>query len=87
MSKEYHYSEIFYSMQGEGHYTGVPTLWLRFFLCNLQCNGFGQLKPTEPSTWQLPYDDLDVTPYKTMEELPVFPYGCDSSYRSEEAHV
>ena len=80
MSKEYLYSEIFYSMQGEGHYTGVPTLWLRFFLCNLQCNGFGQKNPTEPSTWQLPYDELDVTPYNTMEELPVFPYGCDSSY-------
>mgnify|MGYP003346405959 CR=1 FL=1 len=80
MSKEYHYSEIFYSMQGEGHYTGVPTLWLRFFLCNLQCNGFGQKEPTKPETWQLPYDDLDVAPYKTMEELPVFQYGCDSSY-------
>jgi 7-carboxy-7-deazaguanine synthase len=80
MSKEYQYSEIFYSMQGEGHYTGVPTLWLRFFLCNLQCNGFGQKEPTKPETWQLPYDDLDVTPYKTMEELPVFQYGCDSSY-------
>ena len=80
MSKEYLYSEIFYSMQGEGHYTGVPTLWLRFFLCNLQCNGFGQKEPTNPSSWVLPYEDLDVTPYKTMEELPVFPYGCDSSY-------
>ena len=80
MSKEYLYSEIFYSMQGEGHYTGVPTLWLRFFLCNLQCNGFGQVEPTNPSSWVLPYETLDTTPYKTMEELPVFPYGCDSSY-------
>ena len=43
--KEYLYSEIFKSIQGEGTYTGVHTLWLRFFMCNLQCNGFGQLDP------------------------------------------
>ena len=43
--KEYLYSEIFKSIQGEGTYTGVHTLWLRFFMCNLQCNGFGQQDP------------------------------------------
>lgn len=77
---DYHYSEIFYSVQGEGHYTGVPTAWLRFFLCNLQCNGFGQEDPTDESTYKLPYKDIDVSQYNTMEELPVFEYGCDSSY-------
>ena len=30
--RKYYYSEIFYSIQGEGHYTGVPTAWIRFFL-------------------------------------------------------
>ena len=45
--KEYLYSEIFDSIQGEGTYTGVHSLWLRFFLCNLQCNGFGQLDPKD----------------------------------------
>jgi 7-carboxy-7-deazaguanine synthase len=80
MSKEYLYSEIFYSMQGEGHYTGRPTLWLRLFSCNLTCSGFGQTVPSDPSTWVLPYKDIDVSQYKTMEELPVFSYGCDSSY-------
>ena len=49
------YSEIFKSIQGEGHYTGVPTTWLRFFGCNLECNGFGQDDPTDPSTYKLPY--------------------------------
>ena len=49
VERKYHYSEIFHSIQGEGHYTGVPTAWLRFFLCNLQCNGFGQVDPTDPS--------------------------------------
>ena len=42
VEKKYYYSEIFHSIQGEGEYTGVPTAWIRFFLCNLQCNGFGQ---------------------------------------------
>ena len=36
VEKKYYYSEIFHSIQGEGHYTGVPTAWIRFFLCNLQ---------------------------------------------------
>ena len=84
----YHYSETFYSMQGEGHYTGRPTLWLRYFLCNLQCNGFGQLDPKNPETYFLPYQELDVNEkdlmgepkYKVMEDLPVFEHGCDSSY-------
>ena len=67
-------------MQGEGVYTGVPTAWLRFFLCNLQCNGFGQEDPTDESTYKLPYKDVDVSKYNAMEELPVFEYGCDSSY-------
>ena len=54
------YSEIFKSIQGEGHYTGVPTTWLRFFGCNLECNGFGQDDPTDPSTYKLPYKDFDI---------------------------
>jgi len=78
--KEYAYSEIFYSMQGEGRYTGYPTAWLRFFLCNLQCNGFGQEDPTNPETYKLPYQDIIATDYERLEDLPVFEYGCDSSY-------
>lgn len=78
--KEYAYSEIFYSMQGEGHYTGEPTAWLRFFLCNLQCDGFGQKDPTNPDTYKLPYKEIDVDQYDSIEKLPVFEYGCDSSY-------
>lgn len=78
--KEYAYSEIFYSMQGEGKYTGEPTAWLRFFLCNLQCDGFGQKDPTDPSTYKLPYQDINVEDYDKIESLPVFAYGCDSSY-------
>jgi 7-carboxy-7-deazaguanine synthase len=74
------FSEIFYSIQGEGFYCGVPTAWLRFFLCNLQCNGFGQKDPTNESTYVLPYKDFDPQSVNRIEDLPVWQYGCDSSY-------
>lgn len=80
MSKKIAYSEIFHSIQGEGHYTGRPTAWLRFFLCNLQCDGFGQKDPTDPSTYILPYKEIKIEDIKRLEDLPVWKYGCDSSY-------
>ncbi len=79
--KEFNYSEIFgRTFQGEGHYTGVPTAWIRFWGCNFNCNGFGQTDPADPSTYILDYESIDPTQYSSMEELPVFPRGCDSSY-------
>jgi 7-carboxy-7-deazaguanine synthase len=80
IEKKYYYSEIFYSIQGEGHYTGVPTAWLRFFLCNLQCNGFGQINPTDPGTYELPFEEFDTSTINRVEDLPVWDKGCDSSY-------
>jgi len=74
------YSEIFKSIQGEGHYTGVPTVWLRMFGCNLECNGFGQDDPTNPDSYILPYQEIELKDITVPEQLPVFPYGCDSSY-------
>ena len=80
VEKKFYYSEIFHSIQGEGHYTGVPTAWIRFFLCNLQCNGFGQIDPTNPDTYDLPFENFDVSSVKRVEDLPVWDKGCDSSY-------
>jgi len=74
------YSEIFFSFQGEAAYAGTPCVWLRFYGCPLECNGFGQKDPTDPSTYVLPYETVDLSEIKTLEELPVFDYGCDSSY-------
>lgn len=80
MSKKYRYSEIFHSFQGEGFYTGRSTSWLRFFGCQFNCSGFGQKDPLDPKTWILDYENLDVSKYNTLEELPVFERGCDSGY-------
>ncbi len=74
------YSEIFNSIQGEGPHVGVPQIWLRFAGCNLQCDGFGQDDPTDPSTYELPYKEISLDSIKRVEDLPVFEKGCDSSY-------
>lgn len=63
----------------EGCYTGVPTVWFRSWGCNFTCKSFGQSHL--PESQQIdPYSDVDVKKYKSMEELPVFPVGCDSGY-------
>lgn len=74
------YSEMFWSFQGEAELAGTPSVWLRFFGCNLECNGFGQDHPTEPDTWELPYKDFDLIAVDRLENLPVWNKGCDSSY-------
>lgn len=78
--KTYRLSEMFYSFQGEALHAGKPSVWVRWFGCNLECNGFGQKDPTDPSTYVLPYQEFDVSSIKKIEDLPVWDYGCDSSY-------
>lgn len=78
--KTYKYSEIFSSIQGEGVYTGAPTMWIRWFLCNLQCNGFGQKDPADESTYVLPWKEFDAKTVTRVEDMPVWDKGCDSSY-------
>lgn len=37
MKKKYLINEIFYSVQGEGRWTGRPAIFIRFSGCNLRC--------------------------------------------------
>lgn len=45
-------SEDFYSVQGEGHTTGVPAYFIRLRACNLMCGGAdGSLMKDGKATW------------------------------------
>ena len=67
-------AELFYSIQGEGRYMGVPSVFLRTFGCNFKCAGFG-CKPGELSE-----EYLTVNPelYTSYDTLPLVSTGCDS---------
>ncbi len=69
-------SEIFYSVQGEGRFVGVPSVFLRTFGCNFTCSSFG-CRPGEKSTEA---DEVakSVHLYKTFNDLPLVNTGCDS---------
>jgi len=77
--KKIRYSEVFYSIQGEGKWVGTPSVFLRTFGCNLECNGFGQPRDNHIPLEQMPYNLVDVAQYDSVEHLPVVEIGCDSS--------
>jgi organic radical activating enzyme len=71
-------AELFYSIQGEGRYMGVPSVFLRTFGCNFKCAGFGMPRG-ELSTEA---DELatvhELYPFPKYENLPLVSTGCDS---------
>ena len=84
------YSEAFYSVQGEGRFVGVPSVFLRTFGCNFRCMNFG-LDRGEPMRDekqkagikhnQEVQDLLDKNVHKDTKEfndLPIIHTGCDT---------
>ena len=69
-------AELFYSIQGEGRYMGVPSVFLRTFGCNFSCKGFGM------PLGELSKEAEDIAEvahmYTKYEELPLVSTGCDS---------
>ena len=84
------YSEAFYSVQGEGKFVGVPSVFLRTFGCNFRCMNFGVDKSIG-NRWEQHnrgerYNAevkalLDAGVHETtqrFEDLPIVHTGCDT---------
>lgn len=69
-------SEIFSSIQGEGRFVGVPSVFLRTFGCSLTCPGFGM--PRGEATQEIE-NVINILPsIEKFEDLPLVSTGCDS---------
>lgn len=67
-------SELFYSLQGEGRYMGVPSIFLRTFGCNFTCGGFGMPR----GEISVERDKIPAETFKDYKSLPLVTTGCDS---------
>jgi organic radical activating enzyme len=78
-------AELFYSIQGEGRYMGVPSVFLRTFGCNFTCDSFGMPRGEKSQERH----NVVVSDYKTYNELPLVSSGCDSyaSWMPEFKHL
>ena len=76
------YSEAFYSIQGEGKFVGVPSLFLRTFGCNFRCQNFGLPRGSNKSRYNPEVKKLidDGIPERVtkFEDLPLVHTGCDT---------
>jgi 7-carboxy-7-deazaguanine synthase len=69
-------AELFYSIQGEGRYMGVPSVFLRTFGCNFTCSGFGM--PKGEYSKEVDYVAAEIGKFLSYKELPLVSTGCDS---------
>jgi organic radical activating enzyme len=72
-------AELFYSIQGEGRYMGVPSVFLRTFGCNFRCAGFGMPRgEASHEATDIAATHTMIQAFKKYEELPLVSTGCDS---------
>ena len=72
-------AELFYSIQGEGRYMGVPSVFLRTFGCNFKCAGFGMPRgEVSHEATDIAATHKMITPFTKYEDLPLVSTGCDS---------
>lgn len=69
-------AELFYSIQGEGRYMGVPSVFLRTFGCNFKCAGFGM--PKGKLSEEVEAIAARIDDFTSYEQLPLVSTGCDS---------
>ena len=89
MGNKLRYSEAFYSVQGEGRFVGVPSVFLRTFGCNIRCMNFGTDekrdrweqhkagKKHNAEVAELIANDVHKTT-KEFNDLPIIHTGCDT---------
>jgi len=75
-----HYTEIFYSLQGEGRWSGVPSVFFRTYGCNFRCKKFGRdrnevIEGANPEVAEI---IKNIKLYPKFEDLPLISTGCDS---------
>ena len=72
-------AELFYSIQGEGRYMGVPSVFLRTFGCNFKCAGFGMPRgEVSHEATDIAYTHTMIESFQKYEDLPLVSTGCDS---------
>ena len=69
-------AELFYSIQGEGRFMGVPSVFLRTFGCNFTCSSFGMPKGEQSKERDIVAIKADD--FKHYNDLPLVSTGCDS---------